>query len=218
MHMKFFLDSASLEEVRKADSMGLLDGVTTNPSLIAKAGGDYKTRVKEICGICSGPVSAEVIATDYEGMMREAHAWKEVADNVVVKIPITLEGLKAIKALKTEGIKTNATLCFSENQALLVAKAGAYFVSPFVGRLDDEGQDGMLLIENIRRIYDNYDFETQILAASIRSPLHVTRAALMGADCATIPLKVMEQLAMHSLTDAGLKKFLEDYNASLKKQ
>ncbi|MFH1056580.1 MAG: fructose-6-phosphate aldolase [Candidatus Micrarchaeota archaeon] len=215
--MKFFLDSASLEEVKKANEIGLLDGVTTNPSLIAKAGGDYKTRVREICEVCKGPVSAEVLATDFSGMMQEARAWSELAKNVVVKIPITLDGLKAIKALKAEGIKTNATLCFSENQALLVAKAGAYFVSPFVGRLDDAGKDGMALIGNIRKIYDNYGFETQILVASVRNPEHVTRSALYGADCITMPLKVMEELSKHPLTDAGIKKFLDDYNAALKK-
>jgi len=215
--MKFFLDSASLEEVKKANEMGLLDGVTTNPSLIAKAGGDYKTRVKEICEICKGPVSAEVLSTEYEGMMREGREWTKIAPNIVVKVPTTIDGLKAIKALKKEGIKTNATLCFSENQALLVAKAGAFFVSPFVGRLDDIGQDGMALIENIRKIYDNYAFETQILVASVRKPEHVTRAALYGADCITIPLKVMEELSKHPLTDSGIKKFLDDYNAALKK-
>jgi transaldolase len=197
--------------------MGLLDGVTTNPSLIAKAGGNYRERVREICEICKGPVSAEVLATDFKGMMQEGRTWAELAPNVVVKVPITIDGLKAIKALKKEGIKTNATLCFSENQALLVAKAGAYFVSPFVGRLDDIGQDGMKLIENIREIYDNYEFETQILVASVRNPIHVVRSAQMGADCITLPLSVMEQLCKHPLTDAGIKKFLDDYNASLKK-
>ena len=212
------MDSADLNEVKKASEMGLLDGVTTNPTLIARAGGDYKTRVKEICEVCKGPVSAEVLATDFVGMMREACEWSKVAANVIVKIPITAEGLKAIKALKNEGIKTNATLCFSENQALLVAKAGAYFVSPFVGRLDDAGQDGMALVENICRIYANYGFKTKVLVASIRKPEHVLRGALCGAGCATMPLRVMEELARHPMTDAGLKKFLDDYNAALKKK
>lgn len=215
--MKFFLDSASLEEAKKAKELGLLDGITTNPTLIAKAGGDYKTRVKELCDLCDGPISAEVISTDFAGMVREGEEWVKVAKNVVVKIPITVEGLKAMKFLSSKGVKINATLCFSENQALLTAKAGASFVSPFIGRLDDIGQDGITLIENIRTIYDNYGFETEILAASIRSPLHVTRCALAGADCATMPLGVMEQLAKHPLTDIGLKKFLDDYNAAFKK-
>jgi len=208
--MKFFIDTADLKEIRDAAAMGVIDGVTTNPSLVAKSGRKYLDVVREICEVVDGPISAEVLSTDYEGMMSEAHDWAKVHKNVVVKLPLTLDGLRATKACSAEGIKTNVTLCFSANQALLAAKAGATFVSPFVGRLDDISENGMDLIADIVAIYENYDFRTQVLVASVRHPIHVSQAALLGADVCTIPYKVIEQLAKHPLTDAGLAKFIED--------
>src|SRR6056297_1538237 len=210
--MKFFIDTANLEEIKTAESFGILDGVTTNPSLVSKEGDiDFHTRIKEICEIVDGPVSAEVVSIDTEGMIEEARELAQLASNVVVKIPMTIDGLKAVKKLSQEGIKTNVTLIFSANQALLAAKAGATFASPFIGRLDDRAHDGMDLIKNMRKIYDNYDYETEILAASIRHPLHVKQAALAGADIATIPYNVIEKMSKHPLTDMGLERFLSDW-------
>ena len=209
--MKFFIDTANIDEIKKANELGLLDGVTTNPSLVAKEGREFKDLIKEICSIVDGPVSAEVVSTDAEGMMAEARELAKIADNIVVKIPLIKEGLKAVKILSSEGIKTNVTLCFSAVQALMAAKAGADYVSPFVGRLDDIGVTGMELIEQIISIYESYGYETEIIVASIRNPLHVLDAATMGADIATIPYKVMEQLIKHPLTDIGLANFLKDW-------
>lgn len=209
--MQFFIDTANLEQIKAAASMGVLDGVTTNPSLAAKESATYNELLVEICKIVEGPVSAEVLATDTHGMLTEARELVKIADNIVVKIPTTLDGLKAIKALTDEGIQTNATLVFSPMQALLVAKAGATYVSPFVGRLDDIASEGMDLIQDCVRIYDNYGYGTEVLVASVRNPIHVLEAARMGADVVTMPLKVIEQLIAHPLTDIGLKKFLEDY-------
>ena len=209
--MKFFIDTADVGEIRKAIDLGLCDGVTTNPSLVAKTGRPFADVLKEIVGMVSGPVSAEVTAVDFDGMMKEAKVYAKFAPNVVVKVPLVLEGLKAVKALTDEGIRTNVTLCFSASQALLAAKAGATYVSPFVGRLDDVSEDGMALIAQILEIYRNYDFGTQVLVASVRNPMHVVQAARMGADVATIPFSVLEQLAKHPLTDIGLKKFLADW-------
>ncbi|WP_421952841.1 fructose-6-phosphate aldolase [Pelagibacterium sp.] len=213
--MKFFVDTADISEIRELHDAGLLDGVTTNPSLVAKSGRDFKEVVKEICDLLPGlPVSAEVAATDYDGMMAEADVLSKIADNVVVKVPLTLAGLKACKTLSDRGIKTNVTLCFSANQALLAAKVGATYISPFLGRLDDINLDGMQLIQDIRVIYDNYDFDTKILAASIRSPNHVSDAALAGADVATIPPGVLKKLADHPLTDKGLDAFVKDWKST----
>lgn len=209
--MKFFIDTANLEEIKKANDMGLLDGVTTNPSLVAKEGRDFKELLLEICNIVDGPVSAEVVSTDTEGMVDEARDLAGLAENIVVKIPLIKEGLKAVKILSGEGIKTNVTLCFSPLQALMAAKAGATYISPFIGRLDDISQRGMDLIEQIVTIYENYGYETEILVASVRNPVHVLDAALVGADVATIPFKVMEQLINHPLTTIGLEKFLADW-------
>ncbi|MBI5512755.1 MAG: fructose-6-phosphate aldolase [Deltaproteobacteria bacterium] len=208
--MKFFIDTADLNEIREAARLGLIDGVTTNPSLVAKTGRKYLDVVREICEVVDGPISAEVLSTDYDGMMAEARAWAKVHRNVVVKLPLTLEGLRATRTCKQEGTRTNVTLCFSANQALLAAKAGASFISPFVGRLDDASEDGMNLIEDIVTIYKNYGFKTEVLVASVRHPVHVMQAALLGADVCTIPYKVIEQLAKHPLTDVGLAKFIED--------
>jgi len=210
--MKFFIDTANIEEIKKANELGLLDGVTTNPSLVSKEGREFKELIIEICSIVNGPVSAEVISTDAKGMIKEAKALAKLADNIVVKIPLIKEGLKAVKILSEEGIKTNVTLCFSAVQALMAAKAGANYISPFVGRLDDIGHDGMEIVEQILGIYENYGYETEVIVASIRNPIHVLDAALMGADIATIPFKVMEQLIKHPLTDIGLEKFLADWN------
>ena len=215
--MELYIDTASLKEIKQAADMGILDGVTTNPSLIAKEGVDYGTRLAEICEVVSGPVSAEVIATDYEGMMQEAHERAKIADNIVIKLPCTMDGLKACKTLTDEGTLTNLTLCFQPRQALMVAKAGAFLVSPFIGRLDDIAQDGMELIANIRQIYDNYGIQTRILAASIRHPLHFVQCALAGADVATVPFKVINQVMKHPLTDRGLEKFLADYHKAFDK-
>lgn len=210
--MKLFIDTAAIDEIREANSMGVLDGVTTNPSLIAKTGRDFKTVVKDIFAeIPDRPVSLEVTALDCEGMVEEAKRLADIAPNVVCKIPCTVEGIKAVKALSDMGIKINATLCFSPNQALLLAKAGATYVSPFVGRLDDITQVGMDLIADIVQIYGNYDFDTQVLVASVRNPLHVHRAAQLGADVCTIPFNVIKQLMRHPLTDIGLEKFLKDW-------
>ena len=213
--MKFFVDTADINEIRELHDAGLLDGVTTNPSLVAKSGRDFKEVVKEICELLQGlPVSAEVAATDYDGMMAEADVLAKIADNVVIKVPLTLAGLKACKTLSDRGVKTNVTLCFSANQALLAAKVGATYISPFLGRLDDINLDGMQLIADIRVIYDNYGFDTQILAASIRSPNHVSDAALAGSDVATIPPGVLKKLADHPLTDKGLDAFVKDWKST----
>ncbi|MBI5477041.1 MAG: fructose-6-phosphate aldolase [Ignavibacteriales bacterium] len=209
--MKIFIDTANINEIKEAASMGLLDGVTTNPSLIAKEGKNFKELIKEICTIVDGDISAEVISTDYEGMMKEGRDLAKIDDKIVVKIPLIKEGLKAVKSLKAEGIRSNVTLCFSPNQALLAAKAGAYILSPFVGRLDDISTNGMELISQIITIYRNYGFDTQVLVASIRHPLHVVESALMGADIATIPFNVITQLIKHPLTDIGLERFLSDW-------
>lgn len=209
--MKFFVDTADVDEIRELVPTGLVDGVTTNPSLVMKSGRDFREVVAEICDFVDGPVSAEVTATEAEAMIAEGKSLAQIADNVCVKLPLTLEGLKACKALTSEGIKTNVTLCFSANQALLAAKAGATFVSPFIGRLDDINLDGMELIREMRVIYDNYDFRTEILAASIRSANHVKDAALAGADVATVPPGVIKSLVKHPLTDKGLEAFLSDW-------
>ena len=212
--MKFFVDTAEIKDIKELHEYGLLDGVTTNPSLIAKSGRDFKEVIKEICSIVPGPVSAEVASLEYDGMIAEGEVLAKIADNVVVKLPLTLAGLKAAKTFKERGIKTNVTLCFSANQALLAAKAGATYISPFLGRLDDINLDGVELIENIRQIYDNYQFETQILAASIRTPNHVTQVALAGADVATIPPDVIRKLANHPLTNSGIDGFVKDWKAT----
>jgi transaldolase len=209
--MKFFADTADTAEIRDLAETGLLDGVTTNPSLIHKAGRDFLEVVAEIAGIVDGPVSAEVVALDHPGMMREAEILRKIAKNIAIKVPLTVDGLKTCKKLTGDGTMVNVTLCFSANQALLAAKAGATFISPFLGRLDDIGQTGMELIADIRLIYDNYDFETQILAASIRHPIHVYEAAKLGADVMTAPPAVIRQLFKHPLTDSGIKAFLADW-------
>ncbi|MEQ8343854.1 MAG: fructose-6-phosphate aldolase [Marinovum algicola] len=209
--MKFFVDTAITSEIKELNDYGLLDGVTTNPSLIAKSGRDFKEVIAEICALVDGPVSAEVAAMDYDGMVAEGEHLSKIADNVVIKLPLTLDGLKACRHFAAGGIRTNVTLCFAANQALLAAKAGATYISPFVGRLDDLNIDGMALIREIRAIFDTYGFETQILAASIRSPNHVKDAALAGADVATIPASVIKGLASHALTDKGLDQFARDW-------
>jgi len=213
--MKFFVDTANLDEIREAADLGLVDGVTTNPSLIAKEGDvDFKTRIKEICDIVDGDVSAEVTAVDYAGMLEQGRDLAKIADNVVIKCPLTWDGLKATKAFSSEGIKVNVTLCFSPSQALLAAKAGAGYISPFIGRLDDISQDGMELIRQIVAIYDNYGFETEVLAASIRHPMHIVDSALAGADVATVPFDVFKKIVKHPLTDKGLDAFLSDWKKS----
>ena len=209
--MKFFIDTADVREIREANELGLVDGVTTNPSLIAKSGRRFEEVIKEITGIVDGPISAEVISLEHDGMIAEATELVKIHQNIVIKLPMTPEGLKATKTLSAKGIKTNVTLIFTPMQALLAAKAGATYVSPFVGRLDDISQDGMRIIEEIRSIFDNYGYEAQIIVASIRNPVHVLNSALLGADVCTIPYSVMLQLAKHPLTDAGIKKFLEDW-------
>jgi len=210
--MKFFIDSAEIAEIKEIAAYGLLDGVTTNPSLIAKSGRDFKEVIAEICAVVSGPVSAEVAATDYENMVREGEILAKIAKNVCIKLPLTLDGLKACKYFSNKGIQTNVTLCFSAAQAILAAKAGATFVSPFVGRLDDIGQDGLSLIEEICTIYANYpNFKTEVLVASIRNPIHITQSAKIGAHVATIPGKVLKQLVSHPLTDKGLETFIKDW-------
>jgi len=217
--MKFFIDTADLAEIKEAHSMGILDGVTTNPSLCAKIGiRDFEGHIAKICEIVEGDVSAEVVSTDYKGMMEEGRRLAAIAPNVVVKVPLIKDGIKAIKTFTDEGIKTNCTLCFSSTQALIAAKAGATYISPFVGRLDDISTDGMVLIEEICTIYDNYGFETEVLAASIRHPMHVVMAAKIGADVATMPLNVIEALIKHPLTDIGLDKFLKDWKKLLERR
>lgn len=210
--MKFFIDTADLDEIREANEMGILDGVTTNPSLCAKIGvQDFEGHIAKICDIVEGDVSAEVVSTDYEGMVAEGRKLAAIAENVVVKVPLTLDGIKAIKTFTDEEIKTNCTLCFSATQALIAAKAGATYISPFVGRLDDISSDGMNLISDIVDIYDNYGFYTEVLVASVRNPIHVLESARLGADVATMPLSVIKQLLKHPLTDIGLEKFLSDW-------
>jgi transaldolase len=209
--MKFFVDTADTNDIRELAETGLLDGVTTNPSLIHKAGRDFLDVVKEICAIVPGPVSAEVVALDHDTMMKEAEILRKIADNVAVKVPLTLDGLKTCRKLTSDGTMVNVTLCFSANQALLAAKAGATFISPFVGRHDDVGFDGMQLISDIRLIYDNYDFGTEILVASVRHPIHVLESAKLGADVATMPPAVIRQLVKHPLTDKGIEGFLADW-------
>jgi transaldolase len=209
--MKFFIDTADVNEIKEAESLGILDGVTTNPTLISKTGRPFKETIEEICTIVKGPVSAEVVSTDTDGIIKEGRDLAKIADNIVVKVPLIKDGLKAVKALTSEGIKVNVTLCFSSNQALLAAKAGGTYISPFVGRLDDKGHTGMEVVDEIRTIYDNYDFDTEIIVASIRTPLHVRDAALMGADIATIPFEVFNKIVQHPLTDTGLKSFLADW-------
>jgi len=210
--MKFFIDTANLNEIKEVSDMGLIDGVTTNPSLVAKEGSkiDFKEHIAKICEIVTGDVSAEVTSLDTKGMLKEGRELAKIASNVVIKCPLTVEGLKATRTLREEGIKVNVTLCFSPAQALLAAKAGASYISPFIGRLDDIAQDGMQLIRDIVQIYDNYDFATEVLAASIRHPMHIVDCALAGADVATIPYKILTQLVKHPLTDKGLDSFLSD--------
>ena len=213
--MKFFIDTANLDEIREAIEMGLIDGVTTNPTLVAKEGNvDFKEHIAKICELVPGDVSAEVTALDAESMLREGRELAKIAPNVVIKCPLTLDGLKATRVFRDEGTKVNVTLCFSAAQALLAAKAGASYISPFIGRLDDVGQDGMQLIRDIVQIYGNYGFTTEVLAASIRHPMHIVDSALAGADVATIPFKVIQQLVKHPLTDKGLDSFLADWKKS----
>jgi transaldolase len=209
--MKFFIDTGNADEIRTAAEMGILDGVTTNPSLLSRENKPYLENLRDICGIVDGPVSAEVTATDTDGMIKEAHDLAKIADNIVIKIPIIRGGLKAIRKLTSEGIKVNVTLCFSPTQALIAAKAGATYISPFIGRLDDISTSGMDLVEQIVTIYDNYAFETEVLVASVRHPMHVVEAALIGADIITMPFAVIDKLLNHPLTDVGLKKFLADW-------
>ncbi len=209
--MELFIDTADVSEIKRLSALGIIDGVTTNPSLVLKAGKNFKNVVSDICAIVDGPISAEVIATDYEGMIHEGSELVKIHKNVVVKVPMTSDGIRAISWFSSHGIKTNCTLVFSANQALLCAKAGATYVSPFIGRLDDIGQTGMDLIDEIRTVYDNYDFQTKILAASIRHPDHVKQCAISGADVATCPPAIIDQLFRHALTDSGLHKFLEDW-------
>jgi transaldolase len=209
--MKFFVDTADIKEIRELNDLGLVDGVTTNPSLILKSGGKIDEVTRQICDIVKGPVSAEVTATDYSGMMAEAKVLAKIADNIAIKVPLTFDGLKACKAIRSEGRMVNVTLCFSAGQALLAAKAGATFISPFVGRLDDTGIDGMELIAEIKQIYDNYDFDTEILVASVRTVNHIKQAALIGADVATVPPATLKALVKHPLTDKGLEQFLADW-------
>ncbi|MCA2962128.1 MAG: fructose-6-phosphate aldolase [Silvanigrellales bacterium] len=212
--MKIFLDSADLNEIRKVAELGVCDGVTTNPTLIAKSGQDFKTVLKEIVSLIPGPISAEVVSTEHKGMLAEAEVLAKLNDNIVIKLPLTPEGLRACKVLSGQGVRTNVTLCFQAGQALLAAKCGATYISPFIGRLDDVSIDGMTLIRDIRTIYDNYGYETEILAASIRHPRHVIDSALAGADVATCPYKIIAQLYSHPLTDKGLAAFLEDWKQS----
>jgi len=214
--MKFFIDTANIEEIKEANSMGMADGVTTNPTLIAREKGNFEDIIKEICKIVDGPISAEVISLDTEGMLKEARHLASIHKNIVVKIPMTIDGIKATRQLSEEGIKINVTLIFSPLQALMAAKAGATYVSPFIGRLDDISNEGMLLVEQIVEIFNNYAFETEVIVASVRNPLHVLDAALIGADIATIPFKVLSKFASHPLTDKGIKAFLDDWNKANK--
>ena len=215
--MKFFIDTANIDEIKEAAALGILDGVTTNPSLVAKEGKDFRKLLDEILALVDGPVSAEVVSTDYDGILKEAHELSKIHKNIVVKVPLIKEGLKAVRALASENINTNVTLCFSASQALLAAKAGATYISPFVGRLDDISHDGMELISQIVQIYKNYNYNTQVLVASIRHPLHLVEAALMGADVCTMPFPVIDKLFNHPLTDLGLEKFLSDWKKSQSK-
>ena len=215
--MKIFIDTASVKEIREAAALGVIDGVTTNPSLIAKENRESSELIKEICSLVDGPVSAEVISLEAEEMVKEASELVKIAKNIVIKIPLIKEGLKAVKILKGKGIKTNVTLCFSPSQALLATKAGADYISPFIGRLDDISQVGMDLIRDIKQIYTNYNFKTEIIVASVRNPVHVVDAAKIGADIATVPFAVIEQLLKHPLTDIGIQRFLEDYKKIPKK-
>jgi len=217
LELKFFIDTANVEAIRKAHERGMVDGVTTNPSLVAKEGRDFKTVIDEIASFVKGPISLEVVSEDAEGMLKEARELNSWIDNAAIKIPMTWEGLKAVKVCADEGIQTNVTLVFSPNQAILAAKAGATFVSPFIGRLDDIGQIGMEVIEGIAQIYANYGFQTEIIVASIRHPIHVYEAALIGADIATIPPDVLDKMVNHPLTDIGIKKFLDDWKKVPKK-
>jgi len=210
--MKFFIDTANIGQIIEAEAMGILDGVTTNPSLIAKENGSFKEILTEITKIVDGPISGEVVALDYNGMMKEAEELASIHENIVVKIPLIKEGIKVVKSLSGMDIKTNVTLCFSPSQAILAAKAGATYISPFVGRLDDISHVGMDLVEQIAQIYANYDYETEIIVASIRNPLHIVEAGLIGADIVTVPFNVIEQLFKHPLTDIGIEKFLADWN------
>ncbi len=212
--MKFFADTAEIADIRELQDTGLLDGVTTNPSLVKKSGRDFIEVLKEIAAVCPGPVSAEVVALDHDGMMKEAETLRKIADNIAIKVPLTIDGLKTCKALAGDGTMVNVTLCFSANQALLAAKAGASFISPFVGRLDDIGQPGIELIGDIRTIYDNYDFATQILVASVRNPIHILDSAKLGADVMTAPPSVIWQMFKHPLTDNGIAAFLKDWEAT----
>ena len=214
--MKFFIDTANIEEIKEANSMGMADGVTTNPTLIAREKGNFEDIIKEICKIVDGPISAEVISLDTEGMLKEARHLASIHKNIVVKIPMTIDGIKATRQLSEEGIKINVTLIFSPLQALMAAKAGATYVSPFIGRLDDISNEGILLVEQIVEIFNNYAFDTEVIVASVRNPLHVLDAALMGADIATIPFKVLSKFASHPLTDKGIKAFLDDWNKANK--
>ena len=209
--MKFFIDTANIAEIKEASSMGMVDGVTTNPTLVSKVGGDFETLIKDICEIVDGPVNAEVVGTEFGPMVEEARHLAKLHKNVVVKVPMTIDGLKAVRQLAGEGIKTNVTLIFSPVQALMAAKAGAAYVSPFIGRRDDLSQEGLLLVEQIAEIYANYAYDTEIIVASIRSPLHVLESALIGADISTMPFDVMKKLAAHPMTDKGLKAFLDDW-------
>lgn len=215
--MKFFIDTANINEIKEAAALGILDGVTTNPSLVSKEGKDFRKLLDEILAIVDGPVSAEVISTDYNGILKEAHELAKIHHNIVIKVPLIKEGLKAVRTLSSENIKTNVTLCFSPSQALLAAKAGASYISPFVGRLDDISHHGMELISQIIQIYKNYNYKTEILVASIRHPLHVVEAAMMGADVCTMPFSVIDRLFNHPLTDLGLEKFLSDWKKSQNK-
>jgi transaldolase len=208
--MKIFIDSADITEIKEASAMGFIEGCTTNPSLLAKAGRKIETAIHEICEVVNGPVSAEVVAIEYDAILKEGRALAKLHENVVVKVPLLTDGLRAVRTLKQEGIRTNVTLCFSATQALLAAKAGAAYISPFLGRLDDLGQDSTELLEQIVTIYSNYDFDTEVLAASIRSTLHVRQAAMLGVHCATLPMAVIRHLLKHPLTDAGLEKFIGD--------
>jgi len=216
--MKIFIDTANLEQIKEANSWGILDGVTTNPTLVAKEGCEFEKRVKDICEIVDGPISAEAVSMDSEGMIKEARQLSKIHKNVIVKIPMTAEGLKAVKVLSKEGVKTNVTLVFSPNQALLAAKAGATYVSPFVGRLDDISHNGMDLVRDIVTIYRNYGFKTQVIAASMRHPVHVTEAALAGAHVATVPYDILKKMLKHNLTDEGIQKFLKDWEKVPKKK
>ena len=216
--MKIFLDTANVEQIREIAALGVLDGVTTNPTLVSKEQGNYREMLKEICDIVQGPVSAEVVAEDTEEMLRQARDYAKISEHIVIKVPLVAEGIKAVKVLSSEGIQTNVTLCFSANQGLLAAKAGATYISPFVGRIDDVGQNGMEVVSELVEIYENYAFSTQVLAASLRHPQHVLEAARIGADVATVPFSVVMQMLKHPLTDVGVKKFNDDWEKVLARQ